>query len=299
METPFTKSGKAHGELDEQCLRRTIYTADGAFPYLKKRLRVVEKTDVELNPIQAAQNVFEKKIQAIQAEVNQAKPNLKTLQLILQGTLLTRTSVSSSPLCASHALTFSVFPLEVNAGASAVIKVFLSDESAGKFESVDRERLADLVDDFVRLLATGLKLNKSFMDPTNDQLILHEEMEKGYERFDQLLSSCSIFNNRRDRGEDSLSLSSSSNAADSIASAHRSHTKKMLSGSGSSDSPSRSGTRKTVTAALTTSEIATANGAATDPSASPRDRAASALKIPAASGGVEKAKSTKLQKDKE
>ena len=86
METPFTKSGKAHGELDEQYLRRTIYTTESAFPYLKKRLRVVSKQDIELNPIETAMNLFEKKSQALKGETNQTTPNLKTLQMILQGT---------------------------------------------------------------------------------------------------------------------------------------------------------------------------------------------------------------------
>ena len=82
---------------------------------------------------------------------------------------------------------------QVNAGAAAIIKLFLSDEAATKHEQKDREKLADLVVDFFKTLALGLKLNKSFMDPTADQLVLHEELEKGYERFDQLLNSCSIF----------------------------------------------------------------------------------------------------------
>lgn len=32
--TPFTKSGKAHGELHEQCKRKTILTTANHFPYV-------------------------------------------------------------------------------------------------------------------------------------------------------------------------------------------------------------------------------------------------------------------------
>jgi hypothetical protein len=75
---------------------------------------------------------------------------LKTLQLLLQGTLL----------------------VQVNAGPAAIIKTFLANENAEKFPVEQRTQLADVVMEFVRLLSVCLKLNKSFMDPSEGTLTL-------------------------------------------------------------------------------------------------------------------------------
>lgn len=44
--TPFTKEGKAHGELNEQYKRKTVLTTSHAFPYIKTRLLVIHKESV-------------------------------------------------------------------------------------------------------------------------------------------------------------------------------------------------------------------------------------------------------------
>ena len=45
-ETPFTPSGKAHGELVTQYKRKTILTAANSFPYVKTRVNVVHREQV-------------------------------------------------------------------------------------------------------------------------------------------------------------------------------------------------------------------------------------------------------------
>jgi hypothetical protein len=45
-ETPFTKDGRAHGELKEQYKRKTILTTSQAFPYIKTRIAVVSREQV-------------------------------------------------------------------------------------------------------------------------------------------------------------------------------------------------------------------------------------------------------------
>lgn len=52
--TPFTKSGKAHGELHEQCKRKTILTTANHFPYVKTRIQVINRTQFQLEPIEVA-----------------------------------------------------------------------------------------------------------------------------------------------------------------------------------------------------------------------------------------------------
>lgn len=50
--TPFTLDGRAHGELHEQYKRKTILTTSHSFPYIKTRLSVVERQQVNSHPHQ-------------------------------------------------------------------------------------------------------------------------------------------------------------------------------------------------------------------------------------------------------
>lgn len=59
--TPFTPGGKAHGELREQCKRKTILTVATHFPYLKTRIRVVSRKQIVLSPIEVAIEDIQKK----------------------------------------------------------------------------------------------------------------------------------------------------------------------------------------------------------------------------------------------
>ncbi len=47
-EIPFTKSGKTHGDMAEQYKLRTIVTVEASFPHIRKRLRVVDRMEIEV-----------------------------------------------------------------------------------------------------------------------------------------------------------------------------------------------------------------------------------------------------------
>ena len=47
--TPFTPGGKAHGDVKEQYMRKTILTSMESFPYVKKRSKVVKLDTVGLS----------------------------------------------------------------------------------------------------------------------------------------------------------------------------------------------------------------------------------------------------------
>ena len=47
--TPYTASGKAHGDITEQCMRKTILTTAESFPYVKRRSKVVHTEKVGLS----------------------------------------------------------------------------------------------------------------------------------------------------------------------------------------------------------------------------------------------------------
>lgn len=56
--TPFTKNGKAHGELHEQCKRKTILTTANHFPYVKTRIQVINRAQFQLEPIEVAIGLY-------------------------------------------------------------------------------------------------------------------------------------------------------------------------------------------------------------------------------------------------
>ena len=49
--TPYTPSGKARGDLHEQYMRKTILTTKKPFPYIKRRLKVIESDKVGRQPV--------------------------------------------------------------------------------------------------------------------------------------------------------------------------------------------------------------------------------------------------------
>lgn len=177
MEQPFTKNAgsKVHSaSIEDQWLRRTVYVTKRAFPFALKRFQVSSTEEQELSPIEYAESLISKKVQQLRGEMSVATPNLKTLQRELQGTLLT----------------------QVNAGAGAIIQTFLSNGAKDKFPQEQREKLADITIEFDRALIFATKLNKKFMEPTADQTLLQEELEKGHERFHQSLEECDIIGER-------------------------------------------------------------------------------------------------------
>lgn len=84
---------------------------ESVFPYLKKRLKVINKSEVinsrlffscinvskqtELSPIETNIEMAERKTVSIKAELSTATPNIKALQMALQGSLLTRKFLST------------------------------------------------------------------------------------------------------------------------------------------------------------------------------------------------------------
>lgn len=56
FETPFTRRGPdgkvSHGDVSCQWKVKTILTTEACFPYLKTRIKVVAREDLELKPIQ-------------------------------------------------------------------------------------------------------------------------------------------------------------------------------------------------------------------------------------------------------
>ncbi|VDO33129.1 unnamed protein product [Haemonchus placei] len=160
--TPFTRDGKAHGDLKDQYKRRTILTTLHSFPYVKTRIRVVEREQKVLEPIQVAIEDVEKKTRELSAAIAQNPPDAKMLQMVLQGCIGTT----------------------VNQGPIQVANVFLTDIAVnenGKPIDKFQNKLRLCFHDFSKKCADALVLNKQLILP--DQLAYQSELQKNYIEF--------------------------------------------------------------------------------------------------------------------
>ncbi|XP_061934172.1 dedicator of cytokinesis protein 7 isoform X2 [Apis cerana] len=163
--TPFTPGGKAHGELREQCKRKTILTVATHFPYLKTRIRVVARKQIVLSPIEVAIEDIQKKTAEVAAATAQEPPDAKMLQMVLQGCIGTT----------------------VNQGPAEVAVVFLSglrEQNAQPTRLQHKLRLC--FKDFSKKCLDALRRNKNLIGP--DQRDYQRELERNYQRLTERLS---------------------------------------------------------------------------------------------------------------
>lgn len=163
--TPFTTSGRAHGELNEQCKRKTILTTSHHFPYVKTRIQVVNKTQMILSPIEVAIEDMQKKINELAAATSQDPPDPKILQMVVQGCIGTT----------------------VNQGPGELAQVFLGPVADGtqpptKFTN----KLRLCFKDFSKKCHDALKKNKNLIGM--DQREYQRELERNYQRFTERLA---------------------------------------------------------------------------------------------------------------
>ncbi|XP_053694976.1 dedicator of cytokinesis protein 7 [Sabethes cyaneus] len=163
--TPFTKSGKAHGELHEQCKRKTILTTANHFPYVKTRIQVVSREQIVLEPIEVAIEDIQKKTAELAAATNQEPADPKILQMVLQGCIGTT----------------------VNQGPMEMALVFLSgiaDNTTIPTKHQNKLRLC--FKDFSKKCSDALKKNRNLI--LADQKDYQKELERNYARFTERLA---------------------------------------------------------------------------------------------------------------
>ncbi|KAI1893735.1 hypothetical protein AGOR_G00126740 [Albula goreensis] len=156
FETPFTLSGKKHGDVEEQCKRRTILTTSSSFPYLKKRIQVVEQQSTELNPIEVAIDEMSRKVSELNQLCSMDEPDMIRLQLKLQG------SVS----------------VKVNAGPMAYARAFLEEKNAKKYPDNQVKLLKEIFRQFAEACGQALDVNERLIK--EDQVEYQEEMRVHY-----------------------------------------------------------------------------------------------------------------------
>lgn len=153
FETPFTKSGKAHAaSLAEQFKLRTILSVEAAFPYMKKRLRVVAKRTEEVTPLDNSLDLLKKRNNALKEEL--LHPTAKTLQPVLQGSVR----------------------LQVHAGPTEICRTFLSEPT--KYPERSVQELRRCLQEFLDVCGEALSKNRELI--TTAQLSFHQELEEGF-----------------------------------------------------------------------------------------------------------------------
>ncbi|KAL5279484.1 DOCK6 family protein [Megaselia abdita] len=163
--TPFTKSGKAHGDLHEQCKRKTILSTANHFPYVKTRIQVISRQQIVLEPIEVAIEDIQKKTAELATATTQEPADPKILQMVLQGCIGTT----------------------VNQGPMEMALVFLSGMSDGTtIPTKHQNKLRLCFKEFSKRCSDALHKNKKLIG--EDQRDYQQELERNYKVFVERLT---------------------------------------------------------------------------------------------------------------
>jgi hypothetical protein len=164
FETPFTEDGgKESDDLSKQCKKKTIFRTTHSFPYIKTRLEIIETREIVLTPIENAIELIKQQSVKLRGELDSYPTRLKSLQQVIQG---------------------SVVPM-VNPGPLKICEIFLSEKafSSKKYSYKDLRNLCNAMNQFVKLCAFAVKLNKANIDASHAKFQamveqFHGELEK-------------------------------------------------------------------------------------------------------------------------
>uniref|UniRef100_A0A8C0XMT3 Dedicator of cytokinesis protein 8 n=1 Tax=Castor canadensis TaxID=51338 RepID=A0A8C0XMT3_CASCN len=161
--TPFTLEGRPRGELHEQYRRNTVLTTMHAFPYIKTRIRVIQKEEFVLTPIEVAIEDMKKKTLQLAVAIHQEPPDAKMLQMVLQG------SVGAT----------------VNQGPLEVAQVFLAEIPADPKLYRHHNKLRLCFKEFIMRCGEAVEKNKRLI--TADQREYQQELKKNYNKLKENL----------------------------------------------------------------------------------------------------------------
>lgn len=157
FETPYNPGGgKPSEEVSKTWKRKIILCPAKSFPYLLSRVPVKKKEVKILKPIESAVDLLLTIVSRFKEALNCVPPNTKTVQIILQGSVLT----------------------QVNAGPLAIIREFLGN--AANYPENEVKKIGEQVKAFIRLCQFGLRLNATLIEKEPAMAPLHEEMSKAF-----------------------------------------------------------------------------------------------------------------------
>eukprot|EP00029_Vermamoeba_vermiformis_P011023 TRINITY_DN5954_c0_g1_i1.p1 TRINITY_DN5954_c0_g1~~TRINITY_DN5954_c0_g1_i1.p1 ORF type:complete len:595 (-),score=129.96 TRINITY_DN5954_c0_g1_i1:13-1623(-) len=166
VDLPFTKNGPSN-KMSDQYLRRIIYTTEKSFPFIKSRLLVVEREETILNPIQNAKHLIMKQTQWLENVTRADSVPRNLLEQLIQG---------------------SIAPM-VHSGPSEVLAMFLSDENLANYDVEDMFYLKQAMKEFVIVCEYAIKLHKSMISNSEQELALHNFFEESLQGLKKKLDS--------------------------------------------------------------------------------------------------------------
>jgi len=166
--TPFTKSGKAFGDVTEQQKRNTIIYVKHEFPWVKTSQEVVRREETELSPMESCCEDVDLRVLRINEILSAKTISVKALTGLLAGSVAT----------------------QVNGGARDICVSFLSPEAnvqeAGKpprFDPGEQQKLRQSMRDFLLSCQRALDVNKNQFCHSEQEFGFQAELDK---QFDEL-----------------------------------------------------------------------------------------------------------------
>jgi len=144
-EVPMGFDGKLtqEGDLSRQQKKKTIYTTVFRFTYYSNRIRVKEKRDVILTPLENAIEQITGRTGQIRAQLESVPTRINPLQQVIQG---------------------SVLPM-VNDGPLKICETFLTRPEL--FNPLHIEQLKQCLQEFIKMCGFAIALNKSIIGPSH------------------------------------------------------------------------------------------------------------------------------------
>lgn len=144
-------------------------------------------------PIENAIELIDKKTVQLGQQLRTAQPNSKTLQILLQGSLLTQVNVGPLEIC--RVFLSEEAPKNTFSAAGTIPLLFsfffpFLSKIADPFFHVliyfiaEVQRLSDAMKEFTQNLGAAVKLNARLVDANdNNQLMLQDQLIAGYRAF--------------------------------------------------------------------------------------------------------------------
>ncbi|XP_050528941.1 dedicator of cytokinesis protein 9 isoform X2 [Daktulosphaira vitifoliae] len=168
FETPFTigNSGQSQSGPRDQWKRQTVIKTEYTFPYIKKRLRVCSRREIEKGPIQVAIDEMKQRIYELRQVVSTQPTDVKKLQLRLQGSVC----------------------VQVNAGPLAYARAFLEPHVVHDMCQDKVRELKEIFREFIRVCFDALKLNRIVV--MSDQAQYQDVLQENFLKMCRELSDC-------------------------------------------------------------------------------------------------------------
>eukprot|EP00727_Mastigamoeba_balamuthi_P014557 m51a1_g9726 putative dedicator of cytokinesis protein 6 (1846) ;mRNA; f:1490692-1498721 len=159
FDTPFTPSGKKQTDvIADQWKRKTFLHTERPLPWVVKRVAVVKREEVVLEPIEVSIEILDTRSEQMWREIKAREVRLRMLQALLQGSCLPT----------------------VNQGPREIVKTFLVEGAAGPGKEEALTRLRKALRGFLDACHAGLHTNSRLMK--QDQGSFQNELLLGYSK---------------------------------------------------------------------------------------------------------------------